>query len=108
MSKHEETAFPVGKAKPTTPQLKMQLARLKNDLEQFLARKPDGAVVEPLRDRIKQLELEIAGVEAGKTRDRQAQANAEADAADADSRKSVPKHGVRPQASTRFPPRRKP
>ena len=105
MSKYEEAAFPMGKAKPSAAQLKTQLARMKNDLEQFLARKPDGAVVEPLRERIRQLESEIAGVEAGKTRDRQAQADAEADAADASSGKSVSK---RPQVSTRFPPRRKP
>jgi phage shock protein A len=105
MSKYEEAAFPMGKAKVSAAQLKTQLTRLKNDLEQFLARKPDGAVIEPLRERIKHLESEIAAVEAGKTRDRQAQADAEADAADA--RKPAPKHVLRPQASTLFPPRRR-
>ncbi len=106
MKKYEEAAFPVGKAKPNAAQLRTQLARLKNDLEQFLARKPDGAVIEPLRERIRQLESEIAGIEANKTRERQALKDAEDDAVEDASGGSARKH-TRPQISTRFPPRRR-
>ncbi len=60
MSKFEERAFPVGKAKSDLASLKNQLARLKDDLDRFIARKPDGAVIAPLRERIKELEAEIA------------------------------------------------
>lgn|GEM_PF-3380562 len=60
MSKFEERAFPVGKAKSDLFGLKNQLSRLKDDLNLFIARKPDGAVIAPLRERIRALEAEIA------------------------------------------------
>ena len=61
MSKYEEQAFQIGKAvKSDLPSLKNQLARLKEDLGRFVARKPDGPVIAPLRERIKELEAQIA------------------------------------------------
>lgn len=70
MSKYEEKAFPVGKTKPTLAGLKSQLSRLKEDLGQFMARKPGGAVVAPLRERIRELEAEIAAAEEEKQREK--------------------------------------
>lgn len=78
MSKYEEQAYRVGgakpnpNAKPNVPLLKSQLARLKHDLEQFMARKPDGSVIAPLRERIREMELTIASAEAENKRERQA------------------------------------
>ncbi len=108
MSKYEELAFQVGKTKTDLAALKSQLVRLKNDLDQFLSRKPDGAVVQPLRERIKQLEADISAAETSKTRDRQVRADALEDAAAEASEKA----GAHPDsrhrsASTRFPPRRR-
>ncbi|HIJ62691.1 MAG TPA: hypothetical protein HPQ04_08390 [Rhodospirillaceae bacterium] len=40
--------------------LKNQLARMKEDLDRFVARKPTGLVVEPLRERIRQTEALVA------------------------------------------------
>ena len=40
--------------------LKNQLSRMKEDLDRFIARKPTGLVVEPLRERIRQTEALVA------------------------------------------------
>ncbi|MEI6985612.1 MAG: Gas vesicle protein V [Rhodospirillaceae bacterium] len=69
MSKYEERAYNVGRTKPNIAGMKNQLARLKHDLEQFTARKPDGAVVVTLRERIREFEATIAEAEANKKRD---------------------------------------
>ncbi len=101
MSKYEERAFKVGKTTSNLSDLKNQLGRLKADLEQFVARKPDGAVVAPLRERIRALEAEIAAGDESRKRDQQAGKNARADAADAlagDAAGSL---------TGRFPPRRR-
>ncbi len=71
MSRHEERAYRVGSTKPTLASMKQQLVRLKEDLLQFKSRKPDGAMIQPLRDRIRSLEAEIAEAEASKKRDRE-------------------------------------
>lgn len=73
MSKFEDRAFRVGKSKPNLAEMKSQLGRLKHDLEQFIARKPGGAVVDPLRARIRALEAEINEAEAERKRDRERQ-----------------------------------
>ena len=108
MSKYEEQAYRVGgakpnpNAKPNVPLLKSQLARLKHDLEQFMARKPDGSVIAPLRERIRELESTIASAEAENKRERQASRPDDDD--DAGS-------GTRPEmrsTSSRFPPRGRP
>jgi len=71
VSKFEDRAFRVGKSKPNLAEMKSQLGRLKHDLEQFMARKPGGAVVDPLRARIRALEAEINEAEAERKRERQ-------------------------------------
>ena len=94
MSKFEERAFQIGKVKADLAGLKNQLSRLKEDLGQFMARKPDGAVIAPLRERIKELEAEIAESE---QRARDAKSAAAAEAADRTSGNST---GL-------YPPRRR-
>lgn len=59
MSKFEGRSFPVGKVKSDLAGLKNQLARLKEDLTGFMARKPNGAVISALRERIRELERQI-------------------------------------------------
>lgn len=100
MSKFEDRAFRVGKSKPNLAEMKSQLGRLKHDLEQFMARKPGGAVVDPLRARIRALEAEINEAEAARKRERPPAAE------DGDE----PERGgtlVR-ATSSRFPPRGRP
>jgi hypothetical protein len=99
MSRHEERAYRVGSAKQGLPDLKLQLARLKEDLRQFSGRNPAGAMIAPLKERIAALEAEIAEAEAGRRRDRESQAAAdeEGTAGRASSRST---HG-------HFPPRRR-
>lgn len=72
MTKYEERAFQSDKAKPSLAGLKNQLSRLKDDLGQFMARKPSGLVIAPLRERIRELEAEIAEAEADKMREKRA------------------------------------
>ena len=74
MSKYEEQAYRVGvgkpnpNAKPNVPLLKSQLARLKHDLAQFIARKPDGSVIVdgslPIRDINRALDWSLPDEEA--------------------------------------------
>jgi hypothetical protein len=71
VSKYEERVYLVGKKKPNIAELKNRLVRLRHDLEQFTARKPGGAVVAPLRERIVALEAEIVEAEANRARERQ-------------------------------------
>ena len=99
MSKYEERAFRVGKTKPGLAEMKSQLSRLKEDLSQFVARKPGGAVVAPLRQRIVALEAEIAAIEQDRMRQKQAERDVEESAND--DRPS----GTR--IAPRFPPRRR-
>lgn len=99
MSRHEERAYRVGSARQGLPDLKLQLARLKEDLRQFSARNPAGAMIAPLKERIGALEAEIAEAEAGRKRDRESRAAAEEEGT----------AGRTPSRSTHghFPPRRR-
>jgi hypothetical protein len=108
VSKYEEQAYRVGgakpnpNAKPNVPLLKSQLARLKHDLEQFIARKPDGSVIAPLKERIREMESTIAAAEAENKRERQASRPDADDDAGPGSRQDMR------ATSSRFPPRGRP
>lgn len=108
MSKYEEQAYRVGvgkpnpNAKPNVPLLKSQLARLKHDLAQFIARKPDGSVIAPLKERIREMEATIASAEAENKRERQSARNPEDDDDVGGSRQEIR------STSSRFPPRGRP
>jgi len=111
VSKYEERAYQVGRSKPNIAGMKNQLERLKHDLEQFAARKPSGAVVITLRERIRELEATIAEAEANRKRESQAVRSAADDAAEGEPA-VVPTGGsVRTgtyTTSSRFPPRGRP
>jgi len=110
VSKYEEQAYRVGgakpnpNAKPNITLLKSQLARLKHDLEQFMARKPDGSVIAPLKERIREMEAIIASAEADSKREKQA-ARPSDDDDDAGAQSS---RGEMRSTSGRFPPRGRP
>lgn len=99
MSKYEERAFPLGKTKPDLAGLKCQLARLKEDLGRFMSRNPAGAVVASLRERIRELETQIAEADRARLKERQAGREAGGEPGDA-------AEGVHSTAG-RFPPRRR-
>jgi hypothetical protein len=107
VSKYEEQAYRVGgakpnpNAKPNVPLLKSQLARLKHDLEQFMARKPDGSVIAPLKERIREMESTIASAEAENKRERQANRPDDDDSGPG-------ARGEMRSTSSRFPPRGRP
>jgi uncharacterized protein involved in exopolysaccharide biosynthesis len=107
VSKYEEQAYRVGggkpnpNAKPNVPLLKSQLARLRHDLEQFIARKPDGSVIAPLKERIREMEATIASAEAENKRERQSARNSDDDD-DTGARQELR------STSSRFPPRGRP
>ncbi len=98
VSMHEDKAFPMGKSRVDLAGLKTQLARLKEDLSRFVARSPHGSVVGPLRQRIHEIEMQIA--EADRERQRARPAAAPPPPAD-ESGESVRSTG------SRFPPRRR-
>lgn len=89
MSKYEERAYNVGRTRPNIAAMKNQLSRLRHDLEQFVARKPDGAVVSTLRERIREMEATIAEAEANKKRESQARANVDDGAPEDDTKPAV-------------------
>jgi hypothetical protein len=99
MSKYEERAFPVGKVKSDLAILKSQLARMKEDLGRFIARKPDGVVIPPLRERIRELEAEIADADQ-RAKDAQASRAMAADAPEKTTSSMRSTTGL-------FPPRRR-
>ncbi|MBI5165058.1 MAG: hypothetical protein HY985_14295 [Magnetospirillum sp.] len=82
MSKPEERGFPMGTAQ-TVSGLKLQLARLKEDLGRFLGRKSDGTVIASLNERIHEIETLIADANRRKKQDEQSSRNASNDAAEA-------------------------
>ena len=98
VSIHEDKAFPMGKSRVDVAGLRTQLARLKEDLSRFVARSPHGSVVAPLRQRIHEIELQIAEA------DRERQRSRAVMAAPADE--GGESGGVR-STSSRFPPRRR-
>jgi septal ring factor EnvC (AmiA/AmiB activator) len=101
VSRYEEKVWrvPKGKGGPSIAEMKSQLARLKQDMEQFQGRGAGAAVMASLRDRIRQLQGSLAEAEAAQAQRRQARSHAEEDA-----REDGPR---RPQQTTssRFPPR---
>jgi len=110
VSKYEEQAYRVGgakpnpNAKPNIALMKSQLSRLKHDLEQFMARKPDGSVIAPLKERIREMEASIASAEADSKREKQA---ARAPDDDDDGTPQAGRAEIR-STSGRFPPRGRP
>jgi hypothetical protein len=114
VSKYEERAYQVGRSKPNIAGLKNQLARLKHDLEQFAARKPSGAVVTTLKERIREVEATIAEAEANRKRESQAARNVAEEAAEGEPVTTAPggTAAVRRtgsySTSSRFPPRGRP
>ncbi len=112
MSKYEERAYQVGRTKPNIAGMKNQLARLKHDLEQFAARKPSGAVVTTLKERIREIEATIAEAEANRKRESQAARSVAEDAAEGEpAPSSTTGPAVRTgtyTTSSRFPPRGRP
>jgi hypothetical protein len=82
--------------------LKSQLARLKEDLGRISARTPGGAVVAPLRERIREVERQIADAVLQMAEDRQSRKDAAAAAAEGPGDSP----GMRSTAG-RIPPRRR-
>lgn len=61
--------------------LKNQLAQMKEDLDRFVARKPTGVVIAPLRERIRHTEIQIADAERRQAEDRRSSDDTAADGA---------------------------
>lgn len=102
MSRYEERTYRVGKKKPNIQEMKSQRERLRQDLEQFAARKPGAVVIQSLRERIKALDQEILEAEAERKRERTAAAPGDEDGADGGpDGPRMPQRAV----SSRFPPR---
>lgn len=101
MSRYEERTYRVGKKKPNIQEMKSQRERLRQDLEQFSARKPGAVVIQSLRERIKALDQEIADAEAERKRERAASAPGDEEGGPADDGPRMPQRAT----STRFPPR---
>jgi phage shock protein A len=100
VSRYEEKVYRVAKGKggPSVAEMKSQLMRLKQDLEQFRGRGAGAAVVSSLQTRIRDLQASLAEAEAAQAQRRQARARAEEDGQD---EARMPTRAT----STRFPPR---
>lgn len=98
MSRHEENAYRTTKrtGEPSLAEMKSQAARLKQDLDQFKARGSSAALIQPLQERISDLEGAIAHAQAA-----QGGGRPDPDAPDYQS-------PVSRTTSSRFPPRGKP
>jgi hypothetical protein len=101
LSKREELAYRSGRMPTDAAGLSALLARLKGDLEQYMARHPDGPLIGPLRERIRQL---TADLNARKTEDARRAAGEPRDG-EAEGEGSYRRGG---SATGRFPPRRRP
>ena len=110
MSRFEERAFRTTRQAADSNQLANQLARLQSDLEQYIARRPDGPMVAPLRERIAEVKLALVAAKNHEERVRAAKkaASAEAEGGYA-PRRASPEGGAAGQAAGagRFPPRRR-
>ncbi len=98
MSRHEENAYRTTKRSGdlSVAEMKSQASRLKQDLDQFKGRGAGAALIQPLQERIRDLESAIAHAQAAKNG-----ASPDPDSPDYQ----------RPGAgseSSRFPPRGKP
>ncbi|SMH60609.1 hypothetical protein [Azospirillum agricola] len=98
MSRHEESVYRTSKkpGEPSLAEMKSQAARLKQDLDQFKGRGAGAALIQPLQERIRDLEAAIAHAQAAK-----AGPGPDPDAPDY----RRPAAGA---TSSRFPPRGKP
>ncbi len=105
MTNYDEKAYRIAKSKngPSLAEQKSQLARLKQDLEQFKSRQTGAAVVGSLQERIRELEASIAHADTARALDREAhrsfkdgQKEGDDDRAHADEVRLT---------SSRFPPR---
>ena len=96
MPNYDEKAYRVTRSKdgPTLAEQKSQLARLKQDLDQFKARQAGGAILGSLQERIRDLEASVARIENARTLDREARQPGG----------DGPNNPVR-ATSSRFPPR---
>jgi len=97
MPNYDEKAYRITRSKdgPSLAEQKSQLARLKQDLEQFTSRQAGAAILGSLRERIRDLEGSIARIENARALDREARQSGEGDG---------PRNEVR-ATSSRFPPR---
>ncbi|HYG87038.1 MAG TPA: Gas vesicle protein V [Azospirillum sp.] len=97
MPNYDEKAYRMTRSKdgPTLAEQKSQLARLKQDLEQFTSRQAGGAILGSLKERIRDLEGSIARIENARALDREARRTGE---------DGGPGNPVR-ATSSRFPPR---
>jgi hypothetical protein len=98
VSIHEDKAFQMGKSRVDVAGLKTQLARLKEDLSRFVARSPHGSVVGPLRQRIHEIEMQIAEADRERLRNRPPAAAAGEEGGESGSVSAT---------GSRFPPRRR-
>ena len=96
MPNYDEKAYRMTRSKdgPSLAEQKSQLARLKQDLEQFTSRQAGGAILGSLKERIRDLEGSIARIENARALDREARRSGE----------DGPNHQAR-STSGRFPPR---
>ncbi len=60
MAHYEEKLSRASNRPPTTAELRAQLVRLKSDLEHFQSSKASTALVASLKDRIRQVETQLA------------------------------------------------
>jgi len=79
MPNYDERAYRVTRSKegPSLAEQKSQLARLKQDLEQFKSRQAAGAILGSLQERIRDLEASVARIENARTLDREARQSGE-------------------------------
>lgn len=110
MSRFEERAFRTSRQAADASQLANQLARLQSDLEQYMARRPDGPMVAPLRQRIADVKLALMAAKNHEERVRAAKKAASADAGEGGyaPRRASPEGATgSPGGAGRFPPRRR-
>lgn len=101
MPSYDEKAYRFTKRKdgPSLAEQKSQLARLKQDLEQFKNRQAGASVMASLQERIRELEASVARADNARALDREARRPS----GDRDEN-AAPGQEVR-STSSRFPPR---
>jgi hypothetical protein len=68
MAHYEEKLYRVSKTRPALSDLKSQLVTLKRDLEHFQSARASGALMDSLKDRIRQIEAALARETASRLR----------------------------------------
>ncbi|HYG87200.1 MAG TPA: Gas vesicle protein V [Azospirillum sp.] len=101
MPSYDEKAYRVAKSKegPSLAEQKSQLARLKQDLEQFKNRQAGATVMASLQERIRELEASVARADTARMLDREARRIPKDQGGDRTSASEVR------STSSRFPPR---